>query len=100
MTWNFRFTDACFLGFQVVLEIMKPELSGSWLLFCGEIIGSIADGKTPGAEALQELTLWTDSSLLLSNAHLSSSATSVPNNIVDDENEGKAAEPQSQSRIL
>ena len=84
---EFRSTDACFLSFQAVLEIMKPELRGSRLHFCGEIIESIADGKTPGAEALQELTLWTDSGLLLSNAYLLPSATSVPNSIVDNENE-------------
>ena len=92
-----RSTDACFLSFQAVLEIMKPELRGSRLHFCGEFIESIADGKTPNAEALQELALWTASSLLLNNAQLLSSFTSVDNAMVDNEGEERAAEPQSKA---
>ena len=84
---EFRSTDACFLSVEAILEILNPELRGSRLHFCQEIKESIADGKTPGAEALQELTLWTDSGLLLSNAHLLPPATSVPNEIVENENE-------------
>lgn len=94
---EFRSTDACFVSFQAVLEIMKPELHGSRLHFCGEIIESIADGKTPKAQALQELALWTESGLLTSNAHLLSSATLVVNDMVDHESEERVAEPQSQS---
>ena len=101
---EFRSTDACFIKFQAVLEIMKPELHGSRLHFCGEIIESIADGKTPETEALQELALWTDSGLLLNNAHLSSSSTLVVNKMVNEmvDNEGgeRAAEPQNKSRTF
>ena len=101
---EFRSTDACFLSFQAVLEIMKPELRGSRLHFCGEVIESIADGKTPETEALQELALWTYSGLLLNNAHLSSSSALVVNKMVnemvDNESGERAAEPQSQSRTF
>ena len=91
---DFRSTDACFLIFQAVIELMKPELHGPRLRFCGEIIESIADGKTPETEALQELALWTESGLLLNNAHLLSSSASVDNEMVDNESEERAAEPQ------
>ena len=95
---EFRSTDACFLSFQAVLEIMKPELRGSRLHFCGEIIESIADGKTPETEALP------DSGLLLNNTHLSSSSALVVNKMVnemvDNESGERAAEPQSQSRTF
>ena len=48
---EFRSTDACFLSFQAVIELMKPELHGPRLHFCGGIIESITDGKTPEIEA-------------------------------------------------
>ena len=78
---EFRSTDACFLSFQAVIELMKPKLHGSRLYFCGEIIASSADGKIPDIEALQELALWTDSALLLDNARLLLSSSSVENEI-------------------
>lgn len=91
---EFRSTDACFLSFQAVIELMKPELHGPRLHFCGGIIESITDGKTPEIEALQELALWTDSGLLLNNAHLLSSSTAVDNVMVDNEKEEWAVEPE------
>ena len=93
---EFRSTDACFLSFQAVIEIMKPELRGSRLHFCGEIIESIAEGRTLEIEALQELALWTDSALLLNNAHLLSSSTSLNNKMIDNDSERRAAEPEPQ----
>ena len=101
---GFRSTDACFLRFQAILEIMKLELRGSRLHFYGEIIELIADGKTPETEVFQELALWTDSGLLLNDAHLSSSSALVVNNMVnemvDNESGERATEPQSQSRTF
>ena len=97
---EFRSTDACFLGFQAVIELMKPELRRSRLHFCGAIIESIAEGKTPEIEALQELALWTDSALLLNNAHLLSSPTSPNNEMIDNESEKRAAEPEQQLLVL
>ena len=93
---EFRSTDACFLSFQAVIELMKPELRGSRLHFCGEVIESIAEGKTPKIEALQELALWTDSALLLNNAHLLSSSTSINDEMIDNDSEKRAAEPEPQ----
>lgn len=94
-----RSTDACFLIFQAVLDIIKRELHGSRLQFCGMIIESITDGKTPKVEAVQDLTLWTESRLLLNNTQLLSSSASVDDQIVDsllvhDENVEGVAEPQ------
>ena len=82
---EFRSTDACFLIFQAVLDIIKSEFHESRLQFYGKIIESITDGKPPEAEALQELTLWTKSRLLLINTHLLSSSATVNNQTVDDQ---------------